>query len=198
MNHWIDRRGLLRATAAATLVVASARRLRFGSGLAEAATWPPRGGHVQVTRQRILEQTAIPVYGYKVVETYPHDRMSYTEGLVMDGGSIFEGTGLYGQSKLLQWDLHTGRVLNRFDLDSHYFGEGVTVMNGVIYQLTYLANTAFTYDQNTFRRDDSFHYVTQGWGLTHDGKQLIMGDGSSAVIFLDPHTFEIQHQIFRL
>src|SRR5215469_14963046 len=88
--------------------------------------------YVQVSPERVLSQSEIPVYGYKVINTYPHDKTSYTEGLTLVDGSIYEGTGLYGHSKLLQWELPTGHVVHEVDLDPHYFGEGVTVLNGKI------------------------------------------------------------------
>ena len=177
---------------------------RFAALLIVAAALPlvslARGadehGHVEVTRERVLGQTAIPVFGYRVVETYPHDRTSYTEGFTMADGIVYEGTGLYGKSKLRQWELRTGRVLNEVALDRRYFGEGVTVLDNTIYQLTYLANTGFMYDQGTFRRKDTFRFVSQGWGLTNDGRRLIMSDGSSAILFIHPKTFEIEGRIF--
>ena len=89
-------------------------------------------GHIQVTPERVLGQSAIPVYGYKIARMYPHDRASYTEGLVVENGLVYEGTGLYGQSKLRKWELRTGRVLSEIDLDPHYFGEGITILNGAI------------------------------------------------------------------
>ena len=143
-------------------------------------------GHVQVTRERVVTQSVIPVYGYKIAQVHPHDRTSYTQGLVVESGVVYEGTGLYGQSKLRQWELRSGRILNEIDLDPNYFGEGITALDGTIYQLTYLSNTGFTYDQGTLRRKDSFRYITQGWGLTNDGKQLLMSNGSSAIVVVDP------------
>lgn len=153
-------------------------------------------GHVQVTRGRVVDQTSIPVYTYRIAQTYPHDPTSYTEGLVMENGAIYEGTGLYGQSKLRRWDLRTGQVFNELPLERHYFGEGITVLDGVIYQLTYLANIGFAYDQATLRRKDSFRYVGQGWGLTHDGTQLLMSDGSSTIAVVDPKSFQVVNHVF--
>jgi glutamine cyclotransferase len=164
--------------------------------LAVPARAAENSGHVQIPPARVLNQTAIPVYDYKIIRTYPHDTNFYTEGLVMDHGTIYEGTGLYGHSKLLAWDLRTGRVLHEVSLDPHVFGEGVTVLKGTIYQLTYLANRVYTYDQKTFRPIGEFHYITQGWGLTTDGTHLIMGDGSSSIVFRDPKTFQVERRIF--
>lgn len=188
----IDRRELLRKT---TLTLAGAG-LGLGATASQGAVWPPTGGHDEVTRDRILRQRSIPVFRHTVVRTYPHDRMSYTEGLVMVGGSIYEGTGLYGQSKLLQWDLASGRILNQFNLDRHYFGEGVTVFNGVIHQMTYIENARYTYDQRTFRRTGETRYETQGWGMTHDDVNLITSNGSSAIMFRDAQSFDVVRTIY--
>ena len=153
-------------------------------------------GYVQVARDRVLAQSGIPIHGYRVTQVYPHDRTSYTQGIVVENGSVYEGTGLYGRSKLRQWELHSGRVLNEIDLEPHFFGEGITVLDGTIYQLTYLSNTGFTYDQRTLRRKDRFRYLTQGWGLTNDGKQLLMSNGSSAIVTVDPTSFDVVDWIF--
>jgi glutaminyl-peptide cyclotransferase len=153
-------------------------------------------GRVQVTAGRVLEQSAIPVYAYKIAHTHPHDRASYTEGLVAENGLVYEGTGLYGQSKLRKWELRTGRILREIDLDPHYFGEGIAIFNGAIYQLTYLSNTGFIYDQVTLQRIATFRYISQGWGLTSDGEQLLMSDGSSAVIYVRPPSFKVEKCIF--
>jgi glutamine cyclotransferase len=92
--------------------------------------------------------------------------------------------------------LRTGQVFNELPLERRYFGEGITVLDGVIYQLTYLANIGFAYDQATLRRKDSFRYVGQGWGLTHDGTQLLMSDGSSTIAVVDPKSFQVVNHLF--
>jgi glutamine cyclotransferase len=150
----------------------------------------------QLNRERALDQTAIPVYGFKVVQTYPHDISYFTEGLTVQDGMVYEGTGLYGESRLLQYDLATGRVIHELRLDKSYFGEGVTVLNDTIYQLTYISNIGFTYDRTSFQRTGTFRFPTQGWGLTTDGKYLLLSDGSSAIKFLDPKTLYIERSIF--
>ena len=152
--------------------------------------------HVEVTRARILNQKTIPVYGYRILKSYPHDTASYTEGLVYDHGVMYEGSGLYGHSKLRAWDLQSGRVLRETDVDRRYFGEGVTVLNGNIFELTYLANTGFVYNQANFHRDRAFRFISQGWGLTTDGTWLIMSDGSSSIQFVDPATLDLKRHIF--
>jgi glutaminyl-peptide cyclotransferase len=153
-------------------------------------------GHVELTAARVLQQDRIPVYNYKVIQTYPHDRTSYTEGLQMVDGVIYEGTGLYGQSKIRKWDLRSGRVLAETRIGERYFGEGVTVLGHTAYELTYIENTGCTYDKDTLRPKGSFRFPFQGWGLTNDGRHLIMSNGSSAILFLDPDTRDVKRRIF--
>jgi len=127
---------------------------------------------------------------YNVVAKYPHDRSAFTQGLVVDDGDFFEGTGLYGASQIRQVDLESGNVLRRSDLAPDYFGEGITVFGDRIYQLTWKAGKGFIYDRNTFAVLDEFAYQGEGWGLTHDGTHLIMSDGTAVLRFLDPETLE--------
>lgn len=153
-------------------------------------------GHDAFPSGRIHDQTAIPVFGFKVTRIYPHDASAYTEGLVKVGASIFEGTGLYGQSRVVEWDLASGRVIRQVGLPATEFGEGVTVMGDRVYQLTYLSNLALAYDRATLAPKASFTFGAQGWGLTHDGTHLLMSDGSSAVAFRDPATFKEVRKIY--
>ena len=176
------------------LAVAILEARQTGSVLAGEET--PFRAHVELTRRRVLDQHAIPVYGYRVTNTFPHDRSSYTEGLVMVDGAIIEGTGLYGQSRLLRWDPVTGRVLNEIALEQRYFGEGVTVLDGVIHQLTYIENLRFTYDLKSFARTGQGRCEVQGWGMTQDGSSLITSNGSSAICFRNPSTFETWKTIY--
>ena len=137
-----------------------------------------------------------PLYTYTVLNEYPHDPQAYTQGLVMNtADSLFEGTGLYGQSSLRRVNLETGVVLQQHNLDGQYFGEGVTLFNDKIMQLTWNEHTGFVYDKSSFALLDQFAYPTQGWGLTHDGVHLIMSDGTSKLYFLDPITFEEVKQV---
>ncbi len=179
------------------------RRRDFGTLLALPFAWSARAGaqplqtpHVQLTRARVLDQRAIPVLGYRILRTHPHDTESYTEGLVYADGVIYEGTGLYGRSKLRAWDLESGRTLREVALDQRYFGEGITLLDGRIYQLTYLENTGWVYDAASFRRERGFRFAAQGWGLTTDGTALIMSDGSSALQFLDPATLATRRTVY--
>ena len=132
---------------------------------------------------------------YEVVETYPHDPKAFTQGLIYDRGDLYESTGLNGQSTVRKVDLETGEVLQVKDLAERYFGEGMTLWKNRLIQLTWVSKTGFVYDKKTLETIATFNYPTQGWGLTHDGTELIMSDGSSMLYFLDPDTFDIVRQI---
>ncbi|MFW5721812.1 MAG: glutaminyl-peptide cyclotransferase [Desulfohalobiaceae bacterium] len=133
---------------------------------------------------------SMPVYGYEVVRSYPHDPGAFTQGLVYAGGFLYESTGLRGRSSLRKVDLETGRVLRRVALPRQYFGEGLTLWGDDLIQLTWKAGVGLVYELDTLKPKHSFRYRGQGWGLTHDGSRLIMSDGSSFLRFLDPETHE--------
>ena len=130
------------------------------------------------------------IYAYKVVNTYPHDRNAYTQGLVFENGSLFEGTGLNGSSTLRRVELGTGNILHMRQLPSRFFGEGITIYEDKIIQLTWRSHVGFVYDKDTFELQKRFSYPTEGWGITHDEKHLIMSDGTSTLRLLDPKTFQ--------
>jgi glutamine cyclotransferase len=132
----------------------------------------------------------IPVYAYNVVNTCPHDRNAFTQGLVFEGGVLYEGTGLYGNSSLRKVELETGNVLQIRKLSADFFGEGITIYAGKIIQLTWQSHVGFVYDKNSFELLQEFNYSTEGWGITHDETRLIMSDGTSTLHFLDPQAFE--------
>jgi glutamine cyclotransferase len=134
---------------------------------------------------------ATPVYTYSIVKTYPHDPSAFTEGLFFLGGYLYESTGRYGQSSLRKIDLETGKILMRQDIPSQYFGEGITRWGDRIIMLTRQSGKGFIFDLGTFRKTGEFSYQTEGWGITFDGSQLIMSDGSSTLQFLEPGTFKI-------
>ena len=131
-----------------------------------------------------------PVYGYAVVRAYPHDREAFTQGLAFDDqGVLYESTGQRGQSSLRRVELSSGTVLQRRDLPTSLFGEGIAVFGDHIIQLTWQAGRAFVYDKANFALLREFTYRTEGWGLTHDGRRLIMSDGTATLYFLHPDTF---------
>jgi len=132
-----------------------------------------------------------PVYGYRVVAEFPHDRQAFTQGLVFLDGVLYEGTGLNGESTLRRVDLKSGEVLQSVALNPAAFGEGIAVMDDHIYQLTWKNKTAVLWDRKTFEPLEVFSYDTEGWGLTTDGEQLIMSDGTNRLYFRDPKTFDV-------
>jgi glutamine cyclotransferase len=139
--------------------------------------------------------SAIPVYGYRVIHTYPHDTGAFTQGLEFREGVLYEGTGLFGRSTVRKVELETGKVLQQIPIDSKYFGEGITVFNRQIIELTWTSKTGFIYDQSTFRMLRSFNYDGQGWGLANDGQQIYMSDGSPDIRVWDPVTLTEKRRI---
>lgn len=133
--------------------------------------------------------------GYEVLHVFPHDPDAFTQGLLFDGDTLFEGTGLYGQSSLRRVDLETGQVLQQLNLSPSYFGEGIVVWEDTIIQLTWQNHIAFVYDRDSFQLLDTHTYATEGWGLTHNGAHLIMSDGSSTLYFRDPITFDVVKEL---
>lgn len=131
----------------------------------------------------------LPTFGYAIVNTYPHDRDAFTQGLLHLDGVLYEGTGLNGRSSIRRVKLETGEVLQKHDLPGQYFGEGITVWKSDLFQLTYQSGVAFVYDRLTFAPRRSFRYEGEGWGLTDDQSGLIMSDGTEYLRFLDPATF---------
>lgn len=132
-----------------------------------------------------------PVLSYTIVATYPHDTSSYTQGLEIHNGQLYEGTGNKGFSKLLQVDLKTGKATKQLSLDPTFFGEGITILHDTLYQLTWQEKVVFVYDPKTFKKLKEFPLNTEGWGITNDGKNLIVSDGTSNLYFYEPSTFRL-------
>lgn len=133
---------------------------------------------------------AMPQYGCEVVNTYPHDRGAFTEGLFFVDGYLYESTGEYGESSIRKVKLETGEVVQRRDLQAHYFGEGIVRWGDRLIMLEYQTGTGFIFDFKTFDRRSEFHYPPEGWALTTDGKRLIMDDGTPQLRFWDPETLK--------
>jgi glutaminyl-peptide cyclotransferase len=147
---------------------------------------------VFVQTGRSADQAAGPEpvrVGYRVVNVYPHDPEAFTQGLVFRDGDLFESTGQYGRSSLRRVRLESGEVIQERRLERRYFGEGLTDWDSRLIQLTWQENAAFVYDLETFALLRTFRYRGEGWGLTHDGRRLVMSDGTSELRFLDPETF---------
>ena len=131
-----------------------------------------------------------PVYTFEIVNTYPHDPNAFTQGLVIAGEGLYEGTGRWGESTIREVVLETGAVLRSHALDAQYFGEGITIFDDRIYQLTWQEQTGFIYDRATFEQLETFTYPHAGWGITHDGERLIVSDGTATIRFWDPATLQ--------
>jgi len=142
-----------------------------------------------------LLSAATPEYAYKVVHVYPHDRTSFTEGLEYRGGFLYESTGEEGHSVLRKVKLETGETVQEIKLAPHLFGEGVTILNNEIVQLTYKTQLGFVYDLGSMKEKRTFIYTGEGWGLTNDGKQIYMDDGSAQVRVWEAGTLREKRRI---
>lgn len=134
-------------------------------------------------------------FTYEVINSWPHDTNAFTQGLVWHDGALYESTGLNGRSSVRRVDLQTGQVLQKRDVPSQYFAEGLAVVGDAAYQLTWLSQFGYVYDLRSFDIRRTFNYTGEGWGLTFDGQSLIMSDGSNRLRFLSPDSFELQRAI---
>ncbi len=145
----------------------------------------------------ILNSELPKVYTFKIINEYPHDITSYTQGLEFFNGELYESTGQRGESKLRKVNYKTGEVLTNVDLAKEYFGEGLTILNNNIYQLTWQSSIGLVYDIETLKRKSSFKYgkSIEGWGLCNDGKQIYKSDGTDKIWILNPETLAEQEYI---
>lgn len=146
------------------------------------------------------EVTAEPTPAFQllipeIIESYPHDPESFTQGLVWNDGTFYESAGLYGQSNLREVDLATGEVLRRVDLPTEFFAEGLAQVGDRLIQITWQEQTALVYDAETFELVETFNYDTEGWGLCYDGEVLYMSDGTPTLYTRDPETFELLNEV---
>ena len=132
---------------------------------------------------------------YEVINTYPHDPEAFTQGLIYLNGFLYESTGIWGRSSLRKVDIETGEVLQMISLDEEDFGEGLTIWEDTLVQITWQEGTGYVYDLVDFSLQEQFNYDTEGWGLAQDGEILIMSDGSSELYFLDPESFQLKDSI---
>lgn len=130
------------------------------------------------------------VEDFEIVNTYKHDPKAFTQGLAFYNGFLYESTGLTGRSSIRKVDLETGKVLQRYDIAPDFFGEGMTILNNKIYQITWQDGLAWEYDLDNFKLLREFRYPGQGWGITNDGKNLIMSDGTQVLRVINPENFE--------
>ncbi len=155
------------------------------------------GSNENHSQQLTFLSNVAPVeYTYQVVKEYPHDVEAYTQGLQYLDGALYESTGNYGTSSIRRVTLKTGEVKQVRDLDQSLFGEGITVLGERIYQLTYKSQVGFVYDLKSFEEIQKVYYQNrEGWGLTNNGEELIMSDGTNIIYFLDPEMFTINRQL---
>lgn len=143
---------------------------------------------VQAATPQTNTTGGVPVYTYNIINSYPHDPGAYTQGLIYVDGTMYEGTGRRGASSLRRVDLETGQIIQMLQLSPELFGEGITLFDDRIIQLTWQAHVGFVYDRESFDLLGTFNYPTEGWGLTQDGTRIIMSDGTARLYFRDPET----------
>lgn len=141
------------------------------------------------------KKSEVPVYTYEIVKTYKHDSKAFTQGLVFDNGFLYESTGEKGESSLRKVELESGKVLQKFDLADQFFAEGMTIFGDKIYQITWRSGKAFQYNLSDFKSLKEFSYQGEGWGLTNDGTNLIMSDGTHIIKYIDPETFNVVRRV---
>lgn len=149
----------------------------------------PAVNNSNMTTGNTASKNSLPSYGYEIVNKYKHDSGAFTQGLVFHDGFLYESTGQRGESTLRKVELETGKVLQKYDVPADIFAEGMTIFNDKIYQLTWEEGTAFVYDMN-FKLLKQMQYAGEGWGLTNDGTNLILSDGTHVIRFVDPETFK--------
>lgn len=180
-----DRRRFMRRASGAAAIL--------GIGGGGGALWyylANRNAKIEETRRRIEESPSAVSYKFEVVNTYPHDSDAFTQGLEFVDGQLYESTGLEGKSTVRKVNFQTGKVEQSVALkDPEQFGEGITIVNDEIYQLTWQHKRGYVYDRKTFQVKREFRYGGEGWGLTHDDKRLIMSNGTDELWFREPGTF---------
>jgi glutaminyl-peptide cyclotransferase len=164
--------------------------VRTGRKSIKVTAWRNSKPAASLTRFMIIYADKAPEkYGYRIVRTYPHDREAFTQGLFYHGGTLYEGTGQETGSTLREVELETGRVLRQHNLDASLFGEGITLHNDRIFQVTWENKVGFVYDRATFKVLNRIYYPTQGWGLTTVGNRIVMSDGTNVLYFYEPESF---------
>jgi glutaminyl-peptide cyclotransferase len=143
----------------------------------------------------LLKSTKVAISNIKVINEFPHDQESFTEGLTYHEGYLYESTGLKGKSLLRKIEIKSGRIIQETKLADDLFGEGMTIISDNIYQLTWHNNKGFIYNLKNFEKTGEFHYEGEGWGLTTDDKNLLMSNGSAVITYLNPITFEVIRKI---
>ena len=168
------------------------RQITLAAALTSLASF---GISAQAGRSVPPSASKAPQHGYTVVRSYPHDPKANTQGLEYFDGFLYEGTGLKGNSAVRKVEIETGKVVQETKLHPQYFGEGITIAQGKVFQVTWQDNAGFVYDAKTLKFIRNFSYFGEGWGLTHDPTGLILSDGTSTLRFLEPTRFREQRRI---
>jgi len=171
--------------------------VKLGEKMLEAEVYAD-GKQATITSKLTFVAKEAPVlYTYEIVNTYPHNTSSYTQGLEFHGDTLYESVGEYGESALLKTDLETGKILKRIDLASNFFAEGLTIIDSKLIQLTWRENQGFVYNLNTFEKTDTFNYgkSKEGWGLCNDGSVIYKSDGTEKIWLLDAQSYAEQNFI---
>lgn len=149
------------------------------------------------TRLEVVSDVEPVVREYEIVKRYAHNRESFTQGLEFYRDTLMESTGQHGASRIMKWNIQTGEIYQQADLEQAYFGEGITVLNDKVYQLTWQSMVGFVYDANTLKREKQFNYSrkVEGWGITNDGNMLYQTDGTEKIWTLDPATLELKDYV---
>ena len=179
---------VFRATTAIPLAV-----VLLASGCTSSAA--PDDGSSSGATSGMTFPPSVARYTYDVLNVYPHDQDAFTQGLAFADGILYEGTGRRGESSLRVVELQSGDILKRVSLPDECFGEGISVCDDTIVQLTWKSGVGLVYDRNDLREIGSFPYDTEGWGITYDGERLIMSDGTSRLHFLDPATYTVEEVV---
>jgi glutaminyl-peptide cyclotransferase len=149
-----------------------------------------------IIRFLVFYSDVVPkINGYRVINTYPHDKRAFTQGLIFDNGSLYESTGQETESSLRQVEISTGKVIRQLNLESSLFGEGITLYKDRIYHVTWTSKVGFVYDKATFNLINKIYYPTQGWGLTTIGDKIVMSDGTNILYFNEPEMFTVVSRI---
>ena len=166
------------------------QNLRLGKHIIKAEVTHEDGFAITTKTITIVASKPPKIYNYEILETYPHDITAYTQGLEFRGDTLYESTGQYKQSTIRKTDLKTGKVFLNKKLDDKFFGEGLTILDNKVYQLTWLKKTGLIYDPETLTQQRTFSYgkSTQGWGLCNDGENIYKSDGTEKIWTLDKET----------